>query len=238
MGADGMYNRYVKRGLDVVLSFCCLLLLSPLFLILIILVFLTSGHPVFFRQERPGLHGRPFGMIKFRSMITETVDASGQPLSNDVRVTRIGRFLRKTSLDELPELINILVGDMSFVGPRPLLMKYLPCYTEEEMHRHDVRPGLTGYAQVKGRNRLTWRERFVYDVYYADHVSFRLDVKIFLKTIRKAVTGSGVADMQDVRTDAFGDYILYEGRKYRPLDEERRYEAYMAAQQQREANHE
>ncbi|NLC89074.1 MAG: GNAT family N-acetyltransferase [Clostridiaceae bacterium] len=220
------YRSFGKRALDICCSFIFLLLFSPLLLLISLSILLTSGAPVFFKQERPGYKGQIFKMVKFRSM-ANLLDASGKQMSSNLRVTKIGRLLRKTSLDELPELFNILRGDMSFVGPRPFLKKYLPYYTEAEMHRHDVRPGLTGYAQVAGRNLLSWQERFELDTYYVDNYSFRLDLAIILKTVKSVFAGRNVADMRLVQTDAFGDYFLHNGRKYRPLDEERKYEQYL-----------
>ncbi|NLC26512.1 MAG: GNAT family N-acetyltransferase [Fastidiosipila sp.] len=221
-----LYRSFGKRALDIFFSSVFLLLFSPVLLLISLSILLTSGSPIFFKQERPGYKGRIFKMIKFRSM-ANLQDESGKQMSSKLRVTRVGLFLRKTSLDELPEFFNILRGDMSFVGPRPFLKKYLPYYTEEEMRRHDVRPGLTGYAQVEGRNLLTWRERFELDNYYVDNYSFKLDLAIIFKTIKSVFAGRNVADMRTVQTDSFGDYFLHNGRKYRPLDEERKYEQYL-----------
>ncbi len=221
-----LYARYIKRILDIILALFLIIILSPLLLILSILVLIFHGRPIIFKQERPGYREEVFSMYKFRSM-TDEKDENGEYLPSNYRITKFGKVLRKTSLDELPELFNILKGDMSFIGPRPLLAKYLPYYEPEERRRHDVRPGLTGYSQVMGRNKLTWRERFEYDVYYVDHVSFLFDLKIVLKTIQIVFKGSGVADAGEVRTDEFGDYLLHGGRKYRPLDKEREYEKYL-----------
>lgn len=177
-----MYRKYFKRFFDVVLSACALIVLSPVMLVVAILVRVKLGSPVIFCQERPGKDEKIFKMYKFRSM-TDERDGDGQLLPDAERLTRFGRMLRSTSLDELPELWNILKGDMSIVGPRPLLVKYLPRYTEEQHRRHGVRPGLTGLAQVNGRNAISWEERFAYDVKYADQVSFWLDVKIAFLTV-------------------------------------------------------
>ncbi len=186
-----MYRNGVKRILDIVLSLIGLIVLSPVFLILMILIRVKLGTPVFFHQDRPGKNGRIFGLLKFRSM-TDERDESGELLPDDRRLTRFGRVLRATSLDELPEFINILRGDMSFVGPRPLLVRYLPYYTEEEMHRHDVRPGLTGLAQIHGRNALNWEARFRYDLDYVEHCSFAMDLSILLQTVGKVLQHTGV----------------------------------------------
>ncbi len=221
-----LYARYIKRILDIILALFLIIILSPLLLIISILVLIFHGRPIIFKQERPGYKEDVFSMYKFRSM-TDEKDENGEYLPSNYRITKFGKIIRKTSLDELPELFNILKGDMSFIGPRPLLAKYLPYYEEEERRRHDVRPGLTGYSQVMGRNKLTWRERFEYDVYYVDHVSFLFDLKIIFKTIQIVFKGSGVADAGEVRTDEFGDYLLHNGRKYRPLDKEREYEAHL-----------
>lgn len=188
---DGIYKRFFKRPIDLVLSLIALIVLSPILLIVGILVRVKLGSPVIFRQERPGLNGKIFAMYKFRTM-TDERDESGQLLPDGIRLTRFGRFLRNTSLDELPELINIIKGDMSIVGPRPLLVKYLPLYSKEQMCRHDVKPGLTGYAQVYGRNLLTWEERFKLDVYYTKNVTFLGDVKIILKTIMTVIKREGI----------------------------------------------
>lgn len=186
-----MYRNGVKRILDIVLSLIGLIVLSPVFLILMILIRVKLGTPVFFHQDRPGKNGRIFGLLKFRSM-TDERDESGELLPDDRRLTRFGRVLRATSLDELPEFINILRGDMSFVGPRPLLVRYLPYYTEEEMHRHDVRPGLTGLAQIHGRNALNWEARFRYDLDYVEHCSFAMDLSILRQTVGKVLQHTGV----------------------------------------------
>lgn len=184
--------KIVKRPLDVILSAMALLILSPVLLAIALLVRVGMGSPVLFRQRRPGLHGRPFTILKFRTM-TEARDGDGTLLPDVDRLTVLGRFLRRTSLDELPELINVLRGDMSLVGPRPLRMHYLDRYTPEQMRRHDVLPGITGWAQVNGRNALTWEEKFALDVWYVDHVSFWLDLKILLMTVLRVLTGDGIS---------------------------------------------
>lgn len=186
-----IYEKYIKRGLDILCSVLAILCFWWLFLIVAVLVRVKLGSPVLFTQDRPGKDGKIFRLYKFRSM-TDKRDAQGRPLPDDERLPRFGRILRSTSMDELPEVFNILRGDMSIVGPRPLLVEYLPYYTEEEMHRHDVRPGLTGWAQVHGRNATGWEERFQYDLYYVRHCSFRLDCKIIFMTVAKVLRRSDV----------------------------------------------
>ena len=188
----GLYEAYVKRLLDLVLSAVALLLLSPVILVVAILVRCNLGAPVIFCQERPGKDEEIFKLYKFRSM-TDACDAYGQLLPDELRLTRFGRFLRSTSLDELPELWNIFKGDMSIVGPRPLLVKYLPLYNEEQRHRHDVTPGLTGWAQVHGRNLCSWEEKFDYDIWYVDHVSFMLDLQIIFLTVKAVLKREGIS---------------------------------------------
>ena len=188
----GLYEAYVKRLLDLVLSAVALLLLSPVILVVAILVRCNLGAPVIFCQERPGKDEEIFKLYKFRSM-TDACDAYGQLLPDELRLTRFGRFLRSTSLDELPELWNIFKGDMSIVGPRPLLVKYLPLYNEEQRHRHDVTPGLTGWAQVHGRNLCSWEEKFDYDIWYVDHVSFILDLHIIFLTVKAVLKREGIS---------------------------------------------
>ena len=188
----GFYEAYVKRLLDLVLSAVALLLLSPVMLVVAVLVRCHLGAPVIFCQERPGKDEEIFKLYKFRSM-TDACDAYGELLPDELRLTRFGRFLRSTSLDELPELWNIFKGDMSIVGPRPLLVKYLPLYNEEQRHRHDVTPGLTGWAQVHGRNLCSWEEKFDYDIWYVDHVSFALDVRIVMMTVRSVLKREGIS---------------------------------------------
>ena len=188
-----VYAKYIKRLLDFTLSLCALIVLSPLLLILTVVgAVQMKGNP-FFSQERPGWHEKIFKLIKFRTMTNER-GADGELLPDSVRLNKYGRFLRSTSLDELPELWNILKGDMSIIGPRPLLVEYLPWYTEEEHRRHNVRPGLTGWAQVNGRNNLDWDHRFQTDVYYVDHISFQFDMKIFFLTIRKVLVHEDVVE--------------------------------------------
>jgi sugar transferase EpsL len=180
-----------KRCLDLAIAASASLALAPVFGLIGLAVRLTMGSPVLFRQVRPGLHGEPFTMLKFRTM-TNARDSQGHLLPDSERLTRLGRFLRATSLDELPELLNVLKGEMSMVGPRPLLMAYLPLYTPEQMRRHDVRPGLTGWAQVNGRNATTWDERFAHDVWYVDNVSLSTDMLILARTILVVLKQQGV----------------------------------------------
>jgi len=183
---------FAKRGLDIVVAASGLLVLSVPILLLIVLVRIKLGGPVFFRQTRPGLNGRPFKMVKFRTM-TDERGADGQLLPDAERLTRFGQFLRSTSLDELPELWNVLKGDMSLVGPRPLLMEYLPLYSRFQARRHEVRPGITGWAQVNGRNAVDWDDRFRLDVWYVNHRSFWLDLKVLWLTIRCVLIREGIS---------------------------------------------
>lgn len=188
-----MYKKYVKRLLDIVLSLCILIVLSPVLLVLAVLVRVKLGSPVLFKQERPGLHEKIFTLYKFRTM-TDERDEEGNLLPDKDRLTPFGKFLRASSLDELPEFFNILKGDMSFIGPRPLLVSYLPYYTEEEALRHTVRPGLTGLAQVSGRNFLDWDRRLAKDVEYVKGLSFAMDVRVLLMTVKVVLVKSDVAE--------------------------------------------
>lgn len=185
-----MYRKFVKRALDIIISGLALIVLSPILLIVAILVRIKLGSPVLFTQERPGKDEKLFKLCKFRTM-TDARDENGELLPDEVRLTRFGKMLRASSLDELPELLNIIKGDMSLVGPRPLLVRYLPWYTEEERKRHDVRPGLTGLAQVNGRNALGWEDRFRYDIEYVSKVTFINDLKILWMTVEKVVNRAG-----------------------------------------------
>ena len=185
------YEKYIKRLMDIVLSGGALLVFSPVLAVTAILVRTKLGSPVIFCQERPGKDEKIFKLYKFRSM-TDARDENGELLPDEIRLTRFGKLLRSTSLDELPELWNILRGDMSIVGPRPLLVRYLPRYNEEQKHRHDVRPGLTGWAQVNGRNAISWEEKFKLDVWYVEHLNFVLDVKTILLTIQKVFIREGI----------------------------------------------
>lgn len=192
----------VKRIFDIACSFVGLLLLLPVILILAWMIRHKLGSPVFFRQLRPGRNGVPFEMIKFRTM-RDAIDASGQPLPDSERMTPFGSFLRSSSLDELPELWNVLKGDMSLVGPRPLLMQYLPLYTAAQNRRHEVRPGVTGWAQVNGRNSLSWDEKFKLDVWYVDNRSLKLDVKILFLTVRKVLIKEGISQENNATMEPF-----------------------------------
>lgn len=214
-----MYGKCFKRCLDFLLSLCGIVVLSPVLLVLAALVRVKLGSPILFHQERPGRHEKIFKLYKFRSM-TDEKDAEGNLLPDEVRLTRFGKLLRSTSLDELPELFNILKGDMSLIGPRPLLVRYLPYYTEEERHRHDVRPGLTGLAQVNGRNALGWEDRFRYDLDYVNHISFGLDLKIIGMTVGKVLKRSGTLSGAD-QTVADFDVYRREKREKREMNGEK-----------------
>ena len=187
-----MYAKYIKRPLDFFLALCATIVLSPVLLVLTVLgAVMMKGNP-FFTQERPGKNEKIFKMIKFRTMTCET-DENGTPLPDDKRLTKYGKFLRSTSLDELPELLNIISGDMAVVGPRPLLVQYLPLYNERQKHRHDVRPGLTGLAQISGRNGISFEERFELDLEYIRNVSLKTDALIILKTVKTALKSEGIS---------------------------------------------
>ena len=192
----------LKRFIDVLASLCGLILLGPVLAILALLVSCKLGSPVLFRQVRPGKGGKPFQMMKFRTM-TDERGADGELLPDEQRLTPFGQFLRSTSLDELPGLISVLKGDMSLVGPRPLLVEYLPLYSAEQARRHDVRPGITGWAQVNGRNALSWDEKFELDVWYVDNQSFWLDIKILFLTVWKVVKRDGIAAEGEVTMSKF-----------------------------------
>lgn len=187
----GIYSRYIKRPLDFILALMAIFILSPVLLIVAILVRINLGSPIIFKQKRPGYKERIFTLYKFRTMTNER-DEFGELLPDEARLTKFGKFLRSTSLDELPELYNILKGDMSIVGPRPLLVRYIDRYNEEQHHRHDVRPGLTGWAQVNGRNTVAWEERFNMDVWYSKNITFSLDAKIILLTIKNVLKREGI----------------------------------------------
>lgn len=188
---DQMY-KYIKRSLDLITALFLVIILSPVMLIAAILIAVNRDGPILFKQERPGKDGKIFTVYKFRTMSTMLRDKKGNELSDFDRMTKIGNILRKTSVDELPQLFNIIKGEMSFIGPRPLLKEYLELYSPEQMRRHNVLPGISGWAQVNGRNTLTWDEKFAYDVYYVDHYSFKMDLKIFIKTIENVVSQDGI----------------------------------------------
>ncbi len=202
MQSQSIYSNYIKRGIDIILAVMALIVLSPVLIVVSILVKKKLGSPVIFRQERPGKEGKIFSMYKFRSMTNEC-DENGQLLSDEIRLTEFGKKLRSTSLDELPELFNILKGDMSFIGPRPLLVRYLPLYNERQKHRHDVRPGITGYAQVNGRNAIRWEEKFEKDVWYVEHISFWTDIKILFKTVAVVLAREGISSETAVTMEEF-----------------------------------
>jgi lipopolysaccharide/colanic/teichoic acid biosynthesis glycosyltransferase len=197
-----MIQLFIKRTIDVILSVVGLLILSPVLIMSAIIIRVKLGSPIFFRQQRPGLHGKGFLFYKFRTM-TDQRDAAGQLLPDEKRLPAFGRFLRSTSIDELPELFNVLKGDMSIVGPRPLMMKYLDRYTPEQARRHDVKPGITGWAQINGRNAVSWEDRFNLDVWYVDNWSIRLDVKIILKSIWMVITREGITQQGRATVDEF-----------------------------------
>lgn len=198
----GIYARYIKRLLDIILSLISLVILSPILLVFIVIGAIKMGGNPFFTQDRPGKDGKIFKLIKFRTM-TNKKDADGNLLPDDQRLTSYGKFLRSTSVDELLELINILKGDMSIIGPRPLLVKYLPLYNDFQKHRHDVRPGLTGYAQVNGRNSISWEERFKLDVDYVQNITFMGDVKIIFDTVYKVFKRDGISSGTSVTMEEF-----------------------------------
>ena len=184
--------KYIKRSLDLITALFLVIILSPIMLVAAILIAVNRDGPILFKQERPGKDGKIFTVNKFRTMSTVLRDKNGNELSDFDRMTKIGNILRKTSVDELPQLFNIIKGEMSFIGPRPLLKEYLELYSPEQMRRHEVLPGISGWAQVNGRNTLTWEEKFAYDVYYVDHYSFKMDLKIFIKTIENVVSQDGI----------------------------------------------
>ena len=198
-----MYSHFFKRVIDFILVFCVLALIWPiLFLVALWLHFANQGAGVFFTQERPGKHGKIFRIIKFKTM-TDEWDAEGNLLPDVQRLTKVGRFIRSTSIDELPQLINVLKGDMALIGPRPLLVQYLPLYSKEQARRHEVRPGITGWAQVNGRNAISWMKKFELDVWYVDHCSFLLDLKIIFLTMRKVLLRKDISSNTSVTMEAF-----------------------------------
>ncbi|WP_113867408.1 sugar transferase [Paraliobacillus ryukyuensis] len=198
----GIYSRFLKRSMDLMLSFMAIFVLSPVLIIVAILVRFKLGSPVLFKQKRPGLNEKIFTMYKFRTM-TDEKDENGELLSDSIRLTKFGRILRSTSLDELPELFNILKGDMSIVGPRPLLVQYLKLYNAHQKRRHEVRPGLSGHAQINGRNAISWEDKFDLDVEYVDNVSFLGDWKIILVTVKKVFVKEGINSDTSVTIEEF-----------------------------------
>lgn len=197
-----MYQKYIKRGLDFILALIASIILSPVILIVAVLVRVKLGSPVLFKQQRPGKNEKIFNMYKFRTM-TDERNENGELLPDEVRLTKFGKTLRSTSLDELPELFNIVKGDMSIVGPRPLLVRYLPLYNERQKHRHDVRPGFTGLAQVNGRNSISWEEKFEWDVKYVEHVTFLQDCRIILKTVGVVLKRDGISSESSATMEEF-----------------------------------
>lgn len=191
-----MYRRFIKSFLDTIVSFLGLLVAAPFLIIIALLLSIQNRGTPFFLQTRPGRNQKAFKIIKFKTM-TDATDASGQLLPDNERITKLGSIIRKLSIDELPQLINVLKGDMSLIGPRPLLFKYIPLYSKEQLRRHEVRPGITGWAQVNGRNAISWKERFELDVYYIDNLSFSLDCKILMLTLLKVVKREGVNESED-----------------------------------------
>ena len=198
----GFYEKIVKRILDLLIGLIGLIILSPVLLITAILVRVKLGSPVIFKQKRPGYQEKIFTLYKFRTM-TDAKNEKGELLPDEVRLTSFGKKLRSTSLDELPELLNLINGSLSLIGPRPLLIQYLPLYNERQKRRHDVRPGLTGYAQVHGRNAITWEDKFEKDVYYVEHISFLLDMKIFFRTIKTVFKRDGISAADSATMEAF-----------------------------------
>ncbi len=207
----GFYEKYIKRCLDFILALLAIIVLSPIILVTALLVRVKLGSPVLFCQIRPGKDGKLFRMYKFRSMTSET-DENGKLLPDEVRLTSFGKKLRSTSLDELPELFNILKGDMSIVGPRPQLVRDMVFMTPEQNRRHEVRQGLTGLAQVKGRNAITWEEKLAYDIQYVDNISFWNDVKIIFETVKSVFAKEGISAEGMETAEDFGDYLLREGK--------------------------
>lgn len=211
MQTRGIYRNYIKRIMDFICSLLALIILSPVLLIIALLVRIKLGSPVLFKQQRAGLHEKVFEMFKFRSMTNET-DDNGKLLPDEIRLTNFGKVLRATSIDELPSLLNILKGDMSIIGPRALPVHYIPYYTEEEHHRHDVRPGLSGLAQVSGRNYVSWEDKFRMDLQYISNITFLKDVKLILRTVAVVLKHDNIDT---------GSFIEKDGVIYRPLDVER-----------------
>lgn len=195
--------KHLKRAADFCVALMMLIILSPVMLIAAILIKSNNDGPVFFKQERPGLNGKIFTVYKFRTMSVKTCDDNGKELSDFERMSKVGNLLRKTSIDELPQLINIVRGEMSFIGPRPLLTEYLPLYTPEQMRRHEVRPGISGWAQVNGRNTLTWEEKFRYDVEYVDNMSVHMDIRILFMTVRNVLKQDGINSAADNTMEKF-----------------------------------
>jgi undecaprenyl phosphate N,N'-diacetylbacillosamine 1-phosphate transferase len=197
-----LYTNFIKPLFDLLVSSLILLIASPIFLIIVIVLYFDNKGDVWFRQERPGKNGKIFSVIKFKTM-TDERDASGNLLPDEKRLSAIGKLIRKTSLDELPQLLNVIGGHMSLVGPRPLLKEYLPLYNDFQRRRHDVKPGITGWAQVNGRNTVSWPQKFAYDVWYVDHISFWLDIKILFLTVMKVFKAEGISSVTSVTMEKF-----------------------------------
>ncbi len=205
MRSSSVYVRFVKPVIDFLVALIMFTLLSPLFLVVTILLAVANGGKPFFFQRRPGRHGKIFKVIKYKTM-NDRRDKNGELLPDAVRLTPIGRWVRKTSVDEVPQLLNVLKGDMSIIGPRPLLEEYLPLYDETQRHRHDVRPGITGWAQVNGRNAISWQQKFAYDVWYVNNVSFALDLRILLLTFRNVAKSEGISSETSATMEKFRGY--------------------------------
>lgn len=197
-----LYSKFIKLLLDFLIAFLILLLLSPIIVLVMILLLINNKGSVFFFQQRPGKKSKIFKVIKFKTM-SDRRDVNGNLLPDQERLTKAGKFVRSTSLDELPQLINVLKGDMSLIGPRPLLVKYLPLYSKEQARRHEVRPGITGWAQVNGRNAIAWDQKFEYDVWYVDNISFLLDIKILWLTLKKVIVREGISSTTSVTMEPF-----------------------------------
>jgi len=197
-----MYSDFVKRLIDALVAIIGLLVVSPILLLTALSLFFSNRGQPFFFQKRPGKNGRIFHIVKFKTM-NDKADAAGNLLPDAERLTPIGAFVRKTSLDEIPQLINVLIGDMSLVGPRPLLVQYLPLYSKEQARRHEVRPGITGWAQVNGRNAISWQQKFAYDIWYVDHISFALDMKILWLTFKKVIVREGISQEGQATMEVF-----------------------------------
>ncbi|SJZ81240.1 Sugar transferase involved in LPS biosynthesis (colanic, teichoic acid) [Chitinophaga eiseniae] len=197
-----LYRSFLKRWLDMLVAFTALLLLSPVFIVVTVLLFIANSGKPFFLQPRPGLKGRVFRVIKYKTM-NDKKAPDGNLLPDEARLTAVGKFVRKTSLDEIPQLINVLKGDMSLIGPRPLLVDYLELYSPQQARRHEVRPGITGWAQVNGRNAISWTQKFERDVWYVDHLSFQLDVKILFMTVIKVFKSEGISQAGHVSSERF-----------------------------------
>jgi len=197
-----MYIHFIKPTLDIFCATIAFILFLPVFLVVTLLLYFSNDGKPFFYQPRPGLHGKVFKIIKFKSM-NDKKDASGKLLPDHKRITKVGAFVRKSSLDEIPQLLNVIKGQMSLVGPRPLRVEYLPFYNAEQQRRHDVHPGITGWAQINGRNTISWENKFKYDVWYVDHLSFGLDLKILFKTVEKVFKSEGVSASEEVTMEEF-----------------------------------